>query len=294
MSHVKIAVFPVAGLGTRFLPATRSVPKELIPLVDRPLIDYAVEEARLAGIEEFVFVTSPGKTALEDHFGAAPELERRLAEGEKTAALTALRRSRLPEGSHAFVRQDQPRGLGHAVSLARRVVGNRPVAVLLPDDVIRAPRPCLGQLIDAHEREGGHVVAAMEVPRAQVSSYGILDVRQQTDALARARGLVEKPDPSVAPSNLAVVGRYILSPCIFETLARTAPGAGGEIQLTDAITADAASVPVAGYRFTGERFDCGTVAGHLAATIAFAMERPELAKAMSCQFFDHATGQAAA
>lgn len=281
MSHVKIAVFPVAGLGTRFLPATKAVPKEMLPLVDRPLIDYAVEEARAAGIEEFVFVTAAGKTAIEDHFDTAAELERSLELKGKARALEAVRRSALPAGSLGIIRQDRPRGLGHAVSLARRAVGDRPFAVLLPDDVIRAPRGCLAQMIDAHAREGGHMVAAMEVPREAVSAYGVLDVSGQHRRIARARGLVEKPAPEVAPSQLAVVGRYILDPRIFGRLDNAGPGAGGEIQLTDAISADAGTLPVCGYRFEGERFDCGSVAGFLEASLAFGLDRPELAPALA-------------
>ena len=276
MSHVKIAVFPVAGLGTRFLPATKSVPKEMLPLIDRPLIEYVMDEAREAGIEEFVFVTSGGKSALENHFGAAPELERRLRSGGKTDALAAIERSRPPEGALSFVRQEVPRGLGHAVGLARRLVGNRPFAVLLPDDVIDAPRGCLRQMVEAHTVHGGHMVAAMEVPQEAVRAYGILDVAEETARLARARGLVEKPDPALAPSRLAVVGRYLLEPSIFDRLANAAPGAGGEIQLTDAINADAGRVPVHGLRFEGERFDCGSVPGYLEATVAFALKRADL------------------
>ncbi|WP_172293334.1 UTP--glucose-1-phosphate uridylyltransferase [Pseudoruegeria sp. HB172150] len=281
MTHVKIAVFPVAGLGTRFLPATKSVPKEMLPLVDRPLIEYAVEEAREAGIEEFLFITSAGKTALEDHFDASPELERRLSNAGKADQLAAIRRSALPAGSHSFIRQDSPRGLGHAVGLARRIVGNRPFAVLLPDDVIRAPQGCLAQMVDAHARTGGHLVAAMEVATADVSSYGILDVASETGRVAHARGLVEKPSPEDAPSRLAVVGRYILDPVVFDRVATQRLGAGGEIQLTDAITADAGNLPVSGFRFEGQRYDCGSVAGFLKANIAFALDRPGLQPELS-------------
>lgn len=281
MSHVKIAVFPVAGLGTRFLPATKSVPKEMLPLLDRPLIEYAVEEARDAGIEEFVFVTSAGKTALEDHFDAAPGLEDRLRRAGKTEQLAALERSRLPAGHLSYIRQDRPRGLGHAVGLARQIVGKRPFAVLLPDDVIRAPQGCLRQMIEAHAVKGGHMVAAMNVTPEAVRSYGVLDVRATSGRIIHAGGLVEKPEPEVAPSTLAVVGRYILNPRIFERLDGLRPGAGGEFQLTDAINADAASMPISGFRFTGERFDCGSVAGWLEASLAYAQDRPELRRMLA-------------
>ncbi len=276
MTHVKVAVFPVAGLGTRFLPATKSVPKEMLPLVDRPLIEYAVDEAREAGIEEFVFITSEGKAALESHFDPAPELEARLEQAGKTGPLNAIRHGCLPPRCRSFIRQDAPLGLGHAVGLAAKAVGNRPFAVLLPDDVIRAPKGCLSQMVEAHARSGGHLVAAMEVAPQAVKSYGILDVSSQQGRVARARGLVEKPAPEDAPSRLAVVGRYILDPVVFERLRSLAPGAGGEIQLTDAITADAGRMPVSGFRFEGERFDCGSVPGFLQANIAFAQDRADL------------------
>ncbi|MDW4498531.1 UTP--glucose-1-phosphate uridylyltransferase [Sulfitobacter sp. D35] len=276
MSHVKIAVFPVAGLGTRFLPATKSIPKEMLPVVDRPLIEYAVEEARAAGIEEFVFVTSASKRAIEDHFGAAPELERQLRTARKTAALDAVSRSRLPEGSSTFLRQDNPRGLGHAVSLAARLVGDRPFAVLLPDDVIDAPGGCLRQMVAAHAETGGHMVATMTVDREATRAYGVLDVTERAGRIFHARGLVEKPAPEAAPSREAVVGRYILDPAIFRRLATLRPGAGGEIQLTDAISADCENLPVSGFGFDGARYDCGSVAGYLEANLAFALSRPEL------------------
>ena len=276
MTHVKVAVFPVAGLGTRFLPATKSVPKEMLPLVDRPLIEYAVDEAREAGIEEFVFISSDGKTALERHFDPMPELEARLERAGKTGPLNAIRQGCLPRRARSFIRQNAPLGLGHAVGLAASAVGNRPFAVLLPDDVIRAPKGCLSQMVEAHAHTGGHLVAAMEVAPQAVSSYGILDVSSRQGRIARARGLVEKPAPEDAPSRLAVVGRYILDPVVFDRLRVQAPGAGGEVQLTDAITADAGRLPVSGFRFDGERFDCGSVAGFLQANIAYAQDRPDL------------------
>lgn len=276
MTLVRKAVFPVAGLGTRFLPATKSVPKEMLPLVDRPLIQYAVDEARAAGIEEFLFITSAGKTALENHFGANPVLERSLDEAGKTLALDTLRRSNLPEGTFSFVRQDAPRGLGHAVSLARRFVGNEPFAVILPDDVIRTRTPALAQMVRSFETSRGHMVATETVPTHKLSSYGVVDISDQTGPVQKLRGLVEKPRAGTAPSSSGIVGRYILEPSIFDWLSRLAPGSGGEIQLTDAIAADLGRTGVNGFAFDGERFDCGSVAGFVEATMAFALDRPEL------------------
>ena len=283
MSHIRKAVFPVAGLGTRFLPATKSIPKEMLPLVDRPLIQYAVDEARAAGIEEFIFVSAAGKSALEDYFCAAPALERQLAEKGKTDLLKRLSASRMPEGAMTILRQDTPRGLGHAVGLARRLVGDEPFAVLLCDDVIRAGTPALKQMVKAHARVGGHMVATMPVPREKVSAYGVLDCDEaaRDGRILRARGLVEKPRADVAPSTQAIIGRYILMPEVFDRLANQGPGAGGEIQLTDAINADAATIGVTGYAFEGERFDCGTVEGHVEATLAFAMDRADCAGGVS-------------
>jgi len=276
MTHIRKAVFPVAGMGTRFLPATKSIPKEMLPLVDRPLIQYAVDEARAAGIEEFIFVTAAGKGALEDYFDTAAALEQRLTASGKTDALAALAGTRMPEGALSFVRQNAPKGLGHAVRLAERLVGNEPFAVLLPDDVIRAPQGALSQMVAAHADNRGHMVATMQVPRAKTSSYGILDIAHETGRIAHARGLVEKPSPETAPSTDAIIGRYILEPSVFERLSNLGPGAGGELQLTDAICADLASVGVSGYRFEGERFDCGSIQGFVQATAAFALDRPEL------------------
>ena len=276
MTHIRKAVFPVAGMGTRFLPATKTIPKEMLPLVDRPLIQYAVDEARAAGIEEFIFVTAAGKGALEDYFDTAAALEQRLTANGKTSALAALEGTRMAEGALSFVRQNNPLGLGHAVRLAKRLIGNEPFAVLLPDDVIRGPQGALSQMVAAHASHRGHMVATMDVPRAATSSYGILDVDQTKGRLALARGVVEKPRPENAPSTSAIVGRYILEPSIFDRLANIGPGAGGELQLTDAISADLKSVGVTGYRFEGERFDCGSVQGFVQATVAFALDRPDL------------------
>ena len=276
MSNIRKAVFPVAGMGTRFLLATKSIPKEMLPLVDRPLIQYAVDEARAAGIEEFIFVTAAGKGALEDYFDTAATLEQRLIEKGKTDALDALESTRMAEGALAFVRQKAPLGLGHAVGLARRLVGDEPFAVLLPDDVIRGPQGALAQMVAAHRTTRGHMVATMDVPRQETESYGILNVAQESGRLKRVRGLVEKPRPELAPTTSAVVGRYILEPSIFARLDDLGPGAGGELQLTDAINADVQNIGVTGYRFEGERFDCGSVLGFVQATLAFASDRPEL------------------
>lgn len=276
MTHIRKAVFPVAGMGTRFLPATKSIPKEMLPLVDRPLIQYAVDEARAAGIEEFIFVTAAGKGALEDYFDTAAALEQRLVSGGKTDALAALERTRMREGALSFIRQNNPLGLGHAVRLTQRLVGDEPFAVLLPDDVIRAPQGALAQMVAAHADNRGHMVATMDVPLARTSSYGVLDVAREEGRLAHAAGLVEKPRPEKAPSTKAVIGRYILEASIFDRLANLGPGAGGELQLTDAINADVDTTGVTGYRFEGERFDCGSVQGFVQATAAFALDRPEL------------------
>lgn len=276
MTHIRKAVFPVAGMGTRFLPATKSIPKEMLPLVDRPLIQYAVDEAREAGIEEFVFVSAAGKGALEDYFDTAAMLEHRLKAAGKSKALDALERTRMAEGALTILRQAQPLGLGHAVRQAKRVIGDEPFAVLLPDDVIKGERGALSEMVEAHAKTGGHMVATMDVPRMATSAYGVLDVSYEVGRIAHARGMVEKPRPDVAPSTLAVVGRYILDSSIFDRLDALRPGAGGELQLTDAINADVARVGVTGYRFAGERFDCGSVLGFVQATAAFALDRTDL------------------
>jgi UTP--glucose-1-phosphate uridylyltransferase len=276
MTHIRKAVFPVAGMGTRFLPATKSVPKEMLTLVDRPLIQYAVDEAREAGIEEFIFVSAAGKGALEDYFDTAAALEHQLIAKGKTEALAAIERTRMPEGALAILRQAQPLGLGHAVRQAKRLIGNEAFAVILPDDVIASEPGALKQMVDAHFKIGGHMVASMEVPREATSSYGVLDVVNEFGRVSKARGLVEKPNPDLAPSTKAVVGRYILEPSIFDRLDMLVPGAGGELQLTDAINADVAKTGVSGFGFAGERFDCGSVQGFVQATAAFAMARSDL------------------
>ncbi|OOY13969.1 UTP--glucose-1-phosphate uridylyltransferase [Thioclava marina] len=271
------AIFPVAGLGTRFLPATKSIPKEILTLVDRPLIQYAIDEARAAGIKEFIFVTSRGKSALEDYFDDAPELETALRKKDKKDLLEELKKTNMDSGAIAYVRQNKPLGLGHAVWCARRLVHDEPFAVILTDDVIAAEKPCLQQMMEAYEETGGNIVAAMEVPTEKTSSYGVLDISEVNGPLVKVKGMVEKPQPDVAPSNLAVIGRYILTPEIMKNLNKKETGAGGEIQLTDAIAQEIANGnPVYGYRFKGQRFDCGSKAGFLQATVAFGLQRSDL------------------
>ncbi|TNJ45597.1 UTP--glucose-1-phosphate uridylyltransferase GalU [Phaeobacter sp. B1627] len=271
------AIFPVAGLGTRFLPATKSVPKEIMTLVDRPLVQYAIDEARAAGIKEFIFVTSRGKGALEDYFDHSPILEQELRKKGKEDLLEILKDTNMDSGAIAYIRQHKALGLGHAVWCARRLIANEPFAVILPDDVIAAEKPCLQQMVEAYEETGGNMVAAMEVAPEKASSYGVLDVKEDMGSVVSVNGMVEKPKQEDAPSNLAVIGRYILSPSVLRNLNQRKQGTGGEIQLTDAIAEDiAGDVPVYGYRFKGKRFDCGSKAGFLRATVAFALARDEL------------------
>ncbi|MCV2873825.1 UTP--glucose-1-phosphate uridylyltransferase GalU [Defluviimonas sp. WL0050] len=275
--RVTKAIFPVAGLGTRFLPATKSIPKEIMTLVDRPLIQYAIDEARAAGIKEFIFVTSRGKGALEDYFDHANELEAHLRKSGKDDLLDVLRATNMESGAIAYIRQHKALGLGHAVWCARRLVGNEPFAVILPDDVIAAEKPCLQQMVEAHAEIGGNMVAAMEVAPEKASSYGVLDVCDDMGAMVSVKGMVEKPKAHEAPSNLAVIGRYILTPKIMQNLNKMKSGAGGEIQLTDAIAEEIRkSNNVYGFRFRGQRFDCGSKAGFLQATVAFGLARDEL------------------
>jgi UTP--glucose-1-phosphate uridylyltransferase len=274
---VRKAVFPVAGLGTRFLPATKAMPKEMLPIVDKPLIHYAVEEAKAAGIEQFFFVTSRGKSAIDDHFDRAFELEATLRERGKEDLLEELE-ARLPEpGQIAYTRQQTPLGLGHAVWCARALVGDEPFAVLLADDLIVCEKPCLTQMVEAYEETGGNVVAIVEVPRAQTSRYGVLDVIEDDGKLVRVRGVVEKPDPAEAPSTLTIIGRYIIQPEIFGHLANAEPGSGGEIQLTDALAKlIGEGQAFHGLRFEGKRYDCGDKLGFLEATVALGLQHPEL------------------
>ncbi|MFZ1468975.1 MAG: UTP--glucose-1-phosphate uridylyltransferase GalU [Paracoccaceae bacterium] len=289
------AVFPVAGLGTRFLPATKSIPKEIMTLVDRPLIQYAIDEARSAGIKEFIFVTSRGKSALEDYFDNAPELESELRRKGKTDVLEMLKDTNMDSGAIAYVRQNRPMGLGHAVWCARRLIGDEPFAVLLPDDVIASDKPCLQQMIEAYSQTGGNMVAAMEVPPAKASSYGVLDIKNDMGSIVEVRGMVEKPKADEAPSNLAVIGRYILTPQVLNNLNRMKQGAGGEIQLTDAIAEEVGGKDgVYGFRFRGQRYDCGSKAGFLQATVAFGLSRPDLCDEFSAYLNDMVVHQKAA
>ncbi len=276
-NKVTKAIFPVAGLGTRFLPATKSVPKEIMTLVDRPLVQYAIDEARAAGIKEFIFVTSRGKGALEDYFDHAPQLENELRKKGKDELLQTLKNTNMDSGEIAYIRQHRALGLGHAVWCARRLVHNEPFAVMLPDDVIAADKPCLQQMVEAYEETGGNMVAAMEVPTEKTSSYGILDVKEDMGSLVSVSGMVEKPKQEDAPSNLAVIGRYILSPNVFRHLNQIKTGAGGEVQLTDAIAREIdEDNGVYGFRFNGQRFDCGSKSGFLQATVAFGLARDDL------------------
>lgn len=281
-------VFPVAGLGTRFLPATKSIPNAIMTLVDRPLIQYAIDEARAAGIKEFIFVTSRSKPTLENYFDYAPELENELRKKGKTDLLEILKGTNMDSGSIAYVRQNRPMGLGHAVWCARHLIGNEPFAVLLPDDVITAEKPCLAQMVEAYEQTGGNMVAAMEVPPAKASSYGVFDISEDMGAIIKAKGMVEKPKTEDAPSNLAVIGRYILSPKVLTNLNRMKKGTDGEIHLTDAIAEEigGSGDGVYGYRFRGQRYDCGSKVGFLQATVALGLSRPDLRDELSAYLTD--------
>jgi UTP--glucose-1-phosphate uridylyltransferase len=271
------AVFPVAGLGTRFLPATKALAKEMLPVVDKPLIQYAVEEARAAGIEQFCFVTGRGKTALIEHFDIAVELEAMLRERNRSKELAELEAMRIEPGSLLSVRQQEPHGLGHAIWCARAFIAGEPFAILLPDDLILSETPCLKQLADAYERTGGNVVAVVDVPREHTARYGILKTGADDGRLVEVQGLVEKPAPHQAPSTLSIIGRYVLMPEVIAHLEKMERGAGGEIQLTDGMAKLIGHQPFHGLRYEGTRFDCGNKVGYLEAQIAFAMKRPDLA-----------------
>ena len=273
---VRKAVFPVGGLGTRFLPATKAMPKEMLPIVDKPLIHYAVEEARAAGIEEFIFVTGRGKSAIEDHFDRSYELRGQLAAKGRDAEADAVESWVPGPGQTAYTRQQEPLGLGHAVWCARHLVGDEPFAVLLADDLVLSDVPCMKQMLDAYLEVGGNVVAVEEVPREHTNRYGIVDFHEDDGRLVEVKGLVEKPAPAEAPSTLAVMGRYILMPEVFDALGRTPKGSGGEIQLTDALAATLRVVPLHGLRYSGRRFDCGTKAGFVQANVAYALRRDDL------------------
>jgi UTP--glucose-1-phosphate uridylyltransferase len=277
---VRKAVFPVGGLGTRFLPATKSIPKEMLPVVDKPLIQHAVEEARAAGIDEFIFVTGRAKSALEDHFDHSVELEATLRERGKTKELAALAAGMAEAGRISYTRQQKPLGLGHAVWCARNLVGDEPFAVLLPDDLILGEVGCLKQMVDVYDETQGNVVAVMDVPRAHTGRYGVLDVVADDGTLVRAKGVVEKPDPAVAPSTLTIIGRYIIQPEIFGHLTGLKPGSGNEIQLTDGLDRLIADgQPFHGLRAAARRFDCGDKLGYLEASVALGLQHPALGAA---------------
>lgn len=277
---LKKAVLPVAGLGTRFLPATKALAKEMLPVVDKPLIQYAVEEARAAGIEQFCFVTGRGKTSIVEHFDIAYELERTLEQRNKAAELAMLREQAIEPGSLLTVRQQVPMGLGHAVWCARAFVGDDPFAVLLPDDLMMCDTSCTAQLAAAYRETGGSVVAIEEVPMERVNRYGVLDVAEDKGRLVSVKGLVEKPPVEKAPSNLTIIGRYVLMPEVMAHLSKMEKGAGGEVQLTDSMAKLIGQQPFHGVRYEGRRFDCGDKAGYLEAQVAFALQREDMAPAM--------------
>jgi len=277
-SAIRTAVFPVAGRGTRFLPATKASPKEMLPVVDKPLIQYAVEEALAAGAQRLVFITGASKRAIEDHFDSDPELEQLLASQGKSDLLNQIR-SVLPSyASCIYIRQPEPLGLGHAVLCAQPAVGSEPFFVHLADDLIRSDVPVLKQMADVYSAKRASVLGVEVVPRKDTDKYGIVEVEADKSATSRIRSIVEKPKPSVAPSTLAVVGRYVLTPSIFEHLERVGRGSGGEIQLTDGIAALMREEAVYAHRFTGTRYDCGSKLGYLQATVEFALAHPQLGK----------------
>jgi UTP--glucose-1-phosphate uridylyltransferase len=277
MTHkpIRKAVFPVAGLGTRFLPATKAIPKEMLPVVDRPLIQYAVDEAREAGIEQMIFVTGRGKSAIEDHFDIAYELERTMTDRGKD--ISVLEPTRLGPGNCAYVRQQEPMGLGHAIWCARDIVGDEPLAIFLPDEFMHGSPGCMAQMVAEYERVGGNLLSVLEVPREQVSSYGVIDPGQAKGKLTEVKGLVEKPKLEAAPSNLIISGRYILQPEVMRVLEHQGKGAGGEIQLTDAMAQMIGNQPFHSVTFDGSRYDCGSKVGYIEANLAVALSRPDMA-----------------
>jgi UTP--glucose-1-phosphate uridylyltransferase len=271
---IRKAVFPVAGLGTRFLPATKAIPKELLPIVDRPLIQYAVDEAREAGIEQMIFVTGRGKTAIVEHFDMAYELETTM--GERGKDLSILQPTRFTPGDIITVRQQVPLGLGHAIWCARAIVGDDPFAILLPDELMVGSPGCMAQMVEAYQEVGGNLISVLEVQREEVSSYGVIDPGEAHGNLTEVKGLVEKPPVDQAPSNKIVSGRYILQPEVMRTLENQEQGAGGEIQLTDAMARMIGDQPFHAVTFAGRRFDCGSKTGFVEATLALALERPDM------------------
>ena len=272
---IRKAVFPVAGLGTRFLPATKAIPKEMLPIIDRPLIQYAVDEAREAGIEQMIFVTGRGKVSIVEHFDMAYELETTMTERGKD--MSVLEPTRLTPGNLVAVRQQVPLGLGHAIWCARAIVGDEPFAILLPDELMIGQPGCMKQMVEAYEETGGNLISVLEVPHEEVSSYGVIDPGVRNGALTEVRGLVEKPKLEDAPSNLIVSGRYILQPEVMATLERQEKGAGGEIQLTDAMAQMIGHQPFHAVTFAGKRYDCGSKTGYVEATLALALQRPDMA-----------------
>lgn len=277
MTHkpIRKAVFPVAGLGTRFLPATKAIPKEMLPVVDRPLIQYAVDEAREAGIEQMIFVTGRGKSAIEDHFDIAFELERTMIDRGKD--ISVLEPTRLGPGNCAYVRQQEPMGLGHAIWCARDIVGDEPFAIFLPDEFMHGSPGCMAQMVAEYEKVGGNLLSVLEVPREQVSSYGVIDPGQADGKLTEVKGLVEKPKMEAAPSNLIISGRYILQPEVMRVLEHQGKGAGGEIQLTDAMAQMIGQQAFHAVTFDGARYDCGSKVGYIEANLAVALSRPDMA-----------------
>lgn len=275
MQPIRKAVFPVGGLGTRFLPATKSMPKEMLPIVDKPLIHYAFEEARAAGIEQFIFVTGRNKDAIENHFDHAYELQDSLHGQHKNHLLESVSGWLPAPGAIAYTRQQEPLGLGHAVWCARHIVGNEPFAVILADDLVQGTVPCLGQMLKARSA-AANMAAVMDVPKEQTQRYGILEIESDDGQLVTARSVVEKPAPEQAPSTLSIIGRYVLEPGIFDVLGKARKGKNGEIQLTDALEAMLPSTPFYGFRFEGKRFDCGEVAGYIEANIAYGLARPDV------------------
>ena len=271
---IRKAVFPVAGLGTRFLPATKAIPKELLPIVDRPLIQYAVDEAREAGIEQMIFVTGRGKTAIVEHFDKAFELETTMEERGKD--MSVLEPTRATPGDIITVRQQVPMGLGHAIWCARAIVGDEPFAILLPDEMMVGKPGCMAQMVEAYNEVGGNLISVLEVPHEEVSSYGVIDPGASSGALTEVKGLVEKPPVAEAPSNKIISGRYILQPEVMRTLENQGKGAGGEIQLTDAMARMIGTQPFHAVTFAGRRFDCGSKLGFVEATLALALEREDM------------------
>jgi UTP--glucose-1-phosphate uridylyltransferase len=278
MRKIRKAVFPVAGLGTRFLPATKAMPKEMLPVVDRPLIQYAVDEAREAGIEQMIFVTGRGKSAIEDHFDIAFELERTMSDRGKD--LSVLEPTRLGPGKCAYVRQQEPLGLGHAIWCARDIIGDEPFAIFLPDEFMVGSPGCMKQMVDAYEQVGGNIISVLEVPQDKVSSYGVIAPGATQGDITEVKGLVEKPKSEDAPSNLIISGRYILQPEVMRVLEDQGKGAGGEIQLTDAMAQMIGKQPFHAVTFHGDRYDCGDKAGFITANIALALARPDIGPAV--------------